>query len=104
MANMTYQCIYCKARYDHDQSYQHNAYQCPKQQGAKMKAGLIGLLAIAMVSVTGCDTLKNLLPQDKFPTDVDKIELALYKGEKVYRYQCLLNTETKALTDCQEVK
>lgn len=104
MANMTYQCIYCKAQYAHAESYKHNAYQCPKRKGVRMKAGLVGLLVVSLVGLTGCEMLKDLLPKDRFPNDVNKVELAIYSKDKVYKYECVLNTDTKALTDCREVQ
>lgn len=104
MAHMIYQCVYCKATYNHDQSYKHNAYDCPKLKGKSMKYALAMVLTVCLVGLTGCEALKNLLPQDKFPTNVDRVELVLHQGDRAYRYQCSINTETKALTDCREVQ
>lgn len=101
---MIYQCVYCKATYNHDQSYKHNAYDCPKVRGKAMKAGLIGLLALCLVGLTGCDTLRSLLPQEKMPSGVDKVELILYKGTQTFHYECQVDITKNALTDCQEVK
>ena len=101
---MMYQCVHCKVTYHHDQSYKHNVYDCPRVKGKTMKAWLIGLLALSMVGLTGCDVLKNLLPQDKYPVNANKVELIFYQGDKVFKYQCEVNLETKALSDCREVK
>lgn len=103
MANMKYQCIYCKATYDHAGSYSHNVYKCPKM-AKRVKAGLVGVLAICLIGLTGCEALKELLPKSEYPAGADRAELQLYKGGQVYKYICAVNTETKALTDCVEVQ
>ena len=100
---MVYQCIYCKASYEHSQSYKHNAYDCPKQKGKRMKAGLIAVLVLSLAGLTGCEAIQSLLPKDNYPAGVDRAELQFYKGDKVYKYVCLVNADTKALTDCREV-
>lgn len=69
-----------------------------------MKFALATVLTVCLIGLTGCEVLKNLLPQDKFPTNVDRVELILHQGDRAYRYQCSINTETKALTDCREVQ
>lgn len=96
-----YQCIYCKAQYEHSKSYTHNAYECLKRKGHK---GLAVVLVICLLSLTGCEAIKGLLPKDEYPANVDRAELNLYVGGKVYKYTCAVNAETKSLTDCVEVQ
>jgi hypothetical protein len=101
---MRYQCLYCKASYNHDQSYQHNAYDCPKVRGKGMKKALSVLLIGCLVALSGCETIKGLLPKDEYPVDVTRAELQMYTKDKVYKYVCTINPETKSLTDCREVQ
>lgn len=98
-----YQCIYCKAAYDHDRSYQHNAYECPKQR-KRMKQTMVSLLLVCAIGLQGCDLIKEVLPKEDYPDNVDRAELTLYVGGKVYKYACQVNPATKSLADCQEVQ
>lgn len=101
---MVYQCVYCKATYDHDSSYKHNAYDCPKVRRSKMKASLIGLIIVCMIGLSGCQMLKDLLPKEQFADGATRAELQLYVKDKVYKYICTVNPESKALADCREVQ
>lgn len=104
MANMTYQCVYCKAAYDHDQSYRHNAYDCPKVKGKTMKHMMSVVLVGCLVGLSGCEALKDILPKDEYPAGSTRAEMQLYMGDKVYKYSCTVNPDTKSLTDCREVQ
>ena len=96
-----YQCIYCKAQYEHSKSYTHNAYECPKRKGHK---GLVVMLAICLLTATGCEAIKGLLPKDEYPAGTNQAELLIHDGDKVYKYNCIVNRELKSLTDCVEVQ
>lgn len=96
-----YQCIYCKAQYEHSESYKHNAYECPKRNGRK---GLAVILAICLVTLSGCEALKGLLPKDEYPAGATQAELIIHDGLQVYKYNCIVNRDLKSLTDCVEVQ
>lgn len=98
---MTYQCIYCKASYNHDSSYKHNAYDCPRVK--RGRGALAIILSICLVGLTGCEALQSLLPKPEYPANADRAEVQFYKGDKVYKFVCTVNVTTKALTDCREV-
>ena len=100
---MIYQCVYCKASYEHEKSYAHNSYECPKVR-KKVKAGIAVVLVTCMLSVTGCEALKGLLPKETLPEQANRAELQVYVGNKAYKYVCGINPETKVLADCVEVQ
>lgn len=69
-----------------------------------MKSILIGLLVVTLLTATGCEMLKGLMAQEKYPQGAESAELLLYRGTQVFKYKCNINLEAKTLTDCQEVK
>lgn len=99
---MLYKCVYCKAQYEHDKSYSHNSYQCPKRKG--LKASITAVLVLSMLGLTGCEAIKSLLPKSTLPDNVDRAELVVYIGEKSYKYVCSLSEDKKSLADCVEVQ
>lgn len=100
---MVYRCVYCKAQYEHSKSYSHNSYECPKVR-KKAKAGIVAVLVLSMLGLTGCEAIKGLLPKEELPAQANRAELQVYVGDKVYKYVCGVNPETKALVDCKEVQ
>jgi DNA-directed RNA polymerase subunit RPC12/RpoP len=101
---MSYQCIYCKASYNHDQSYKHNAYDCPRVRGKGMKKALSVLLIGCLIALSGCEAIKGLLSKDEYPAGSNRAELTIHDGETVHKYNCIVNRELKSLTDCVEVQ
>lgn len=99
-----YQCIYCKAQYEHDQSYAHNAYRCPKQKGKRMKGMVAGLMVMVMLSMTGCELLDKYFPPQSVVTGGEKANITIFKGDKGYTFSCDIDRATEKFTNCVEVK
>ena len=99
-----YKCIYCKAQYEHSQSYKHNAYDCPKQKGKGMKSIVAGLLVVCMVGLTGCEILDKYFPKESVVAGADKANITVFKGDKSFTYTCDIDVATQKFTNCVEVK
>lgn len=101
---MVYQCIYCKASYEHSQSYKHNAYDCPKQKGKAMKASMVAVLSLCMAGLTGCEYLDKYFPKQSVTQGGDKANITVFKGDKSFTYSCDIDTVSGKFTNCAEVK
>lgn len=99
-----YQCIYCKAQYEHSQSYKHNAYDCPKQKGKDMKGKIAGVLVVCMLGLTGCEILDKYFPKESVVAGGDKANITVFKGDKSFTYSCDIDQVSKVFTNCVEVK
>ena len=104
MANMIYQCVYCKASYDHDQSYKHNAYDCPKVRGKGMKKALIGALVVCLIGLSGCDAIDKYLNGSPTLEGAQDADIVLYKNGVQYKYRCKIDEVAEKFTNCTEVK
>jgi hypothetical protein len=98
-----YQCIYCKARYEHDGSYAHNAYQCPKQRSKGMKS-LAAIMVVCMLGLTGCEALDKYLNPGPDMAGATKASITIHKADKDYTFNCDVDTASSKLANCVEVK
>lgn len=101
---MVYQCIYCKASYEHSQSYKHNAYDCPKQKGKAMKASIAIVLSVCLVGLTGCEYLDKLIPKQSVVEGGEKANITIFKDGKGFVYNCDIDRVAGKFINCVEVK
>lgn len=97
-----YQCIYCKAQYDHAGSYEHNAYKCPRVKG-RGKAGLLVVGLLMLATLQGCEWIKGMTNPTLDLAGSDKADITVYKGDKVYKFKCDVDVINSRLVNCQEV-
>lgn len=62
------------------------------------------LMLIALTSLMGCEAISGLLPKEGFPPGVVSADLVLHVGDRSYTYLCTVDSKTKALVNCEEVK
>jgi uncharacterized protein YceK len=61
-------------------------------------------MLIVLISLTGCEAISSILSSQPLPADATRADLVMYSGDKAYKFTCVVNTQTKALTNCQEVQ
>jgi len=97
-----YQCVYCKASYDHAGSYKHNAYECPRVKRTG-KAGLAVMVLFMLATLQGCEWIKGMTNPTLDLVGSDKAEITIYKVDKSYKFKCDVDVISSRLVNCQEV-
>jgi hypothetical protein len=69
-----------------------------------MKAGLIGVLVLSLVGLSGCELIDKYITPQKILTGGDRAEITVYKGSVATKYTCGLDLVSEKFVDCVEVK